>query len=127
MYEETYHAVTANGTRIYFALVSILTLCISMIGSCVVVLSFLHLFYEGEMTSEVIIMVCLFGGLLTIVIGGIALWMGAKHLTEPVEKMKNAVKRVTEGDFHARVERRKITHKKYRYTNEIDEEVADCA
>ena len=107
--------------RIYFALVSILTLCISLVVSYGVVLLFLHLFYQGEMTLKVIVMVCLIGCLLTIVIGGVALWMGAKHLTEPVEKMNNVVKRVAEGDFHAKIERRKITHKKYHYTNEIDE------
>ena len=107
--------------RIYFAMVSILTLCVSLIVSYGIVLLFLHLVYQGEMTSEVVIMVCLIGCLLTIVIGGTALWMGAKHLTEPVEDMNHAVKRVAEGDFNARVERRKITHKKYRYTNEIDE------
>ena len=107
--------------RIYFAMVSIVTLCVSLIVSYGIVLLFLHLFYQGEMTSEVVVMICLIGCLLTIAIGGTALWMGAKHLTEPVEEMNRAVKRVAEGDFNARVERRMITHKRYRYKNEIDE------
>ena len=107
--------------RIYFALVSIVTLCSSLILSYGIVLLFLHLVYQGEMTPGVVTIVCLSGCLLTIVIGGTALWMGAKHLTGPVEEMNQVVKRVAEGDFTARVERRDRTLKNYRYTNEIDE------
>lgn len=107
--------------RIYYAIVSILTLCVSLIVSFGIILLFLHLLYQGEMRSDMVIIVCLVGCLLTSVIGGLALWMGAKHLTGPVEKINQAVKRVAEGDFTARVERRQRTLKKYRYINEIDE------
>lgn len=77
------------------------------------------------MTSRLITTICIAGCFLTILIGGSMLWLGAGHLTRPLERLNRGVKQVAEGDFTVRVLRKKRNRTgkslEHRYQNEIDE------
>lgn len=107
--------------RLYFSLVSITTLCSACVFSLVLVLGAMKLFYHGTFSPQVAVVVCLLICTLTMLFGGIMLWLGAIHLTKPIGEMTGAVKRVAGGDFTAHINRREYDSKEYEYTNEIDE------
>lgn len=107
--------------RIHFSLVAIATLTFSCIISCVIVLLGMKLFYKGEVTMPISIFMCIFACIMTIVLGGILLWVGTAHFIKPIIEVSNAVKKVSEGDFTVKIKRNEKLRGKYQYSNEIDE------
>ncbi len=107
--------------RIYFSLVSIITVCFACILSLVIVFVGMKLFYQGDFTLPVVVTVGLLVCSLTVVFGGIMLWHGSSHLTKPIEEMSDAVKKVANGDFTVHINRRSGKYDTYEYTNELDE------
>ena len=107
--------------RIYFSMASISTICIACIVSLILVLVGMRLFYHGEFTLPVVIVVGLLVCSLSIVFGGLMLWNGSSHLTKPIEEISDAVKKVANGDFTVHIDRKPGKYDTYEYTNEIDE------
>jgi len=111
--------------RTYFTVIAIVTLCFALVLSYGILLLFVHFIYQGEITSRFITTICLAGCMLTILSGGSMLWLGAGHLTRPLERLNRGVKQVAEGDFTVRVVRKRGHRSRksmeQRYLNEIDE------
>lgn len=107
--------------RIYYSLVSIMTLCTACIFSFILVLTGMKLLYHGAFTPQAAIVICLLVCTLTMLFGGIMLWFGAVHLTKPIDEVNRAVKGVTSGDFTVHIDRKTQSSSDYEFTNEIDE------
>ncbi|WOO37770.1 HAMP domain-containing sensor histidine kinase [Anaerocolumna sp. AGMB13020] len=107
--------------RLYFSMVSITTLCSACIVSLVLVLGGMKLFFHGDITLPVVIIIALLVCGLTILLGGTMLWFGSIHLTKPLEEISRAVKKVAEGDFTVHIDRNERSRGEYEYSNEIDE------
>lgn len=107
--------------RLYFSMVSIITLCSACIVSLVLVLGGMKLFFHGDISLPVVIIVALLVCGLTILLGGTMLWFGSIHLTKPLEDISRAVKKVAEGDFTVHIDRNESNRGEYEYANEIDE------
>lgn len=106
--------------RVYFALVSIVTLCTACLLSCGLVILGTVLLYHGEVTIPVVIFLCLLVCTLTMVIGGIALYYGTAYFVKPVEEVNRAVNQITKGDFEVRVSRQH-GGEDAEYVHELDE------
>ena len=107
--------------RIYFSLISIITLCTSCIFSFILVLLGIKLLYHGAFTLPVVIILSLMVCCLSILIGGIMMWFGSIHLTKPLKEVSDAAKRVSQGDFTVHIHRKVENRGKYEFSNEIDE------
>jgi signal transduction histidine kinase len=107
--------------RIHFALMAIATLCFSCIISYIVVKSGVKLFYNGDVTIQVAILMCFLACIMTMVLGGILLWIGTAHFIRPIIEISNAVKKISEGDFTVKIKRNEKLRGNYNYSNEIDE------
>lgn len=79
------------------------------------------LFYHGELTTPVVILLCLLVCLLAMIIGGVALYYGTAYFVKPIEEVNNAVNRVAKGDFDVRVSRSPHSGKNAEYVHELDE------
>lgn len=107
--------------RIHFSLVSISTLCSACVFSFIFVLAGIKLFYHGDFTLPVVIIIGLLVCCLSILLGGIMLWFGTIHLTRPIEEVSRAVKEVANGDFTVHINKKVKNLGKYVFVNEIDE------
>lgn len=107
--------------RIYFALVSIATLCAACLLSCGLVISGTVFLYHGEVTIPVVILLCLRVCAFTMVIGGTALYYGTAYFVKPIEEVNRAVNQIARGDFEARVSRSRYGGKDAAYVHELDE------
>lgn len=107
--------------RTHFSLLAIAILSFSCIISCFLVLLGMKIFYRGEITIAITIFMCILSCIMTIILGGILIWVGAAHCIKPIIEVSNAVKKVSEGDFTVKVKRNKKLRGKYDYSNEIDE------
>ncbi|MFA9378427.1 MAG: sensor histidine kinase [Lachnotalea sp.] len=107
--------------RIYIALVSIVTICLSCCFSGVIVVIGMKILYHGVFTAQVAFAMCLMVCTLTMIIGGVTLWAGSKHLTQPLLEINNVVKQIAQGDFFVEIIRNIAARGEHRYTNEIDE------
>lgn len=111
--------------RIYFALVSIVTLCAACLLSCGLVILGTVFFYHGALTIPVGILLCLLVCTLTMVIGGIALYYKTAYFVKPIEEVNRAVNRIAAGDFEVRVSRSRHSGKGAAYVHELDELTAN--
>lgn len=107
--------------RIYFALVSIVTLCAACLLSCGLVILGTVFFYHGELTIPVVIFLCLLVCTLTMIIGGVALYYGTAYFVKPIEEVSRAVNQIAKGDFNVRVSRSPHSGKNAEYVHELDE------
>ena len=107
--------------RIYFAIVSIVTLCTACLLSCGLVILGTVFLYHGELTIPVVIFLCLLVCTLTMVIGGVALYYGTAYFTKPIEEVNRAVNQIAKGDFEVRVSRSRQNSKDAAYVHELDE------
>ena len=107
--------------RKYIAIVSILTLINSLIFSAIIALAIMKVFYKGDVSNEIMIIVSIIAIILSLIISGISLWIGAGHLTKPLVELSDAVKQVAEGNFKVNIKRRNTENCKYEYITEVDE------
>ena len=107
--------------RIYFAIVSIVTLCTACLLSCGLVILGAVFLYHGALTIPFVISLCLLVCTLTMVIGGIALYYGTAYFTKPIEEVNHAVNQIAKGDFEVRVSRSRENSKETVYVHELDE------
>ncbi|XME01612.1 hypothetical protein QYZ88_013000 [Lachnospiraceae bacterium C1.1] len=91
--------------RTYFSIGSIITLCLSCLLSSALVLIPTVFLYHGEISLSFMIFVCLAICSLSMIIGGIALYIGSAHFVRPLEDMGKVVRKISKGDFSARVNR----------------------
>jgi signal transduction histidine kinase len=87
-----------------------------------VVLGYYYI-YDKPMTATVGVIMCLIVCALTMLIGGVFLWHEALYITNPIIKISEGVKKVTDGDFTVQLEFNK-SHRKLQegfYSDEIDE------
>ena len=109
--------------RLKLALASIITLCMACCFSCLLVILGFYYIYDKPMTVTVAVIMCLIVCVSTMLIGGIFLWHEALYITNPILKISEGVKKVTEGDFTVSLEFTK-SHRKLQegyYSDEIDE------
>ncbi len=109
--------------RLKLALASIITLCVSCCFACLLVVLGFYSIYDKPMTVTVAVIMCLIVCALTMLIGGILLWHEALYITNPILKISEGVKKVTNGDFTVQLEFTK-SHRKLQggyYSDEIDE------
>ncbi|MCM1124398.1 MAG: HAMP domain-containing histidine kinase [Eubacterium sp.] len=107
--------------RIYFAVVSIVTLCTACLLSCGLVILGTVFLYHGELSIPVVIFLCLLVCSLTMLIGGIALYHGTIYFVRPIEKVNHAVNQIAKGDFEVRIPRAPRSGKDAAYVHELDE------
>ena len=107
--------------RIYFAIVSIVTLCTACLLSCGLVILGTVFLYHGALTIPFVIFLCLLVCTLTMVIGGIALYYGTAYFTKPIEEVNRAVNQIAKGDFEVRVSRGRQNNGGAAYVHELDE------
>lgn len=107
--------------RPYIAFISIVTLCCACLIACGIVVAGAWLFYLGPITLFSGIIMCLLVCTLTMIIGGIALYIGSGHLLKPIEALNPVVNKIAEGDFTVRAERKKRKAGNYLYIHELDE------
>lgn len=107
--------------RMHFALMSITTLCFSCIISYIVVKSGMKLFYNGDVSMNVAISMCFLAIIMTMILGGILLWIETGHFIRPIIEVSDAVKQVSEGDFTVKIKRNEKLRAGYDYGNELDE------
>jgi signal transduction histidine kinase len=109
--------------RLKLALASIITLCIACCFSCLLVVLGFYFIYDKPITAAVAVIMCLIVCVLTMIIGGTFLWHEALYITNPIIKISEGVKKVTDGDFSVQLEFTK-SHRKLQegsYSDEIDE------
>ena len=107
--------------RKYISIISILIFISSCIISTLVIIGTINIFYIGQITNEMIVVICIFILILALIIAWISLWIGAGHLTKPLIDVSNTVKQVAEGNFKVSIKRRDTTNCEYEYINEVDE------
>ncbi|WP_455538666.1 ATP-binding protein [Terrisporobacter sp.] len=100
--------------RVYFAKTTISTLLLACLISCAIVCVGILFFYHKEFTIITMLSVCTIVCFLTCFIGIHMLLNTAKDFIEPIEKVTEAVKEVTAGDFKVQID---TSHKK----TQIDE------
>jgi signal transduction histidine kinase len=91
--------------------------------SCLLVVLGYYYIYDKPMTATVGVIMCLIVCALTMLIGGVFLWHEALYITNPIIKISEGVKKVTDGDFTVQLEFNK-SHRKLQdgyYSDEIDE------
>lgn len=107
--------------RIYFSGVFITTLCTACIISYGIVFTMMKLFYHGEITMPILLIISLLVCILTMFFGGVMFWFGSLHLTKPLSEISDAAKKVAEGNFGVNIIRNEKRRGEYEFTNEIDE------
>lgn len=107
--------------RVLFLLVSITTLCIACIFSFLLVLFGTKLFYQEPFTSLVVVVMGLFICCLSILIGGTMLWLISSRVTKPIEEVSKAAKKLANGDFTVRIDKKASHFAGYELINETDE------
>ncbi|WP_160686935.1 HAMP domain-containing sensor histidine kinase [Clostridium sp. C2-6-12] len=107
--------------RIYFSGVFITTLCTACIISYSIVFTMMKLFYHGEITMPILLVISLLVCILTMFFGGVMFWFGSLHLTKPLSEISDAAKKVADGDFGVNIIRNEKRRGEYEFTNEIDE------
>ncbi len=107
--------------RIYFAIVSIVTLCSACLFSCGLVILGTVFLYHGNLTIPVVIFLCLLVCTLTMLFGGVALYYGTAYFVKPIEEVNCAVNRIAKGDFEVRIPRRQQYGNDAVYVHELDE------
>ncbi|MCR5527206.1 MAG: HAMP domain-containing histidine kinase [Lachnospiraceae bacterium] len=107
--------------RTYFSIGAIITLCLSCLVSSALVLIPTVLFYHGEISLKLMVMICLAVCSLTMVIGGAALYLGSVYFVRPLEEMGKVVQKISKGDFDVRVDRGANRVKNAEYMHELDE------
>lgn len=85
--------------RFKLALASILILCASCGISYFIVFITFSSFYSGQITSTIALSMCLITCILTIILGGVALWHSASYVTNPIAEISKGVQKVADGDF----------------------------
>ncbi|MGB4660934.1 MAG: HAMP domain-containing sensor histidine kinase [Mobilitalea sp.] len=75
------------------------------------------------MTTGVAVVMCLIVCAFTMILGGVALWHEALYVTNPIKKISEGVKKVSDGDFSVQIKFTKShkTKKKKLYSDEIDD------
>lgn len=111
----------AMSIRLHIVLSFLAALGFASVLSYGVVYAGIHLVYQGEMSKQVASLLCLFSISLALIFAAIIMWVGAKHLTRPILKVNEAVKKVAEGEFTTQIERPSLCLEQYEFTNEIDE------
>lgn len=109
--------------RLKLAFASIITLCMACCFACLLVILGFYYIYDKPMTATVGVIMCLIVCALTMLIGGAFLWHEALYITNPIIKISEGVKKVTDGDFTVQLEFTK-SHRKLQegyYADEIDE------
>ncbi len=107
--------------RMYFSTVSIATLCSACVVSAIFVIGGMMLFYHGEITTWVAILLCLGICALTMLLGGTALYFGTSHFVKPLEEISEIVGEIAKGNFAVSVKRNEARKKDAEYENELDE------
>lgn len=96
-------------------------LCVTCIVSYFLVVASMMLFYRGEYTHQTVAIFGILVCLLTIVLGGISLFLFAKHIMKPIKLITNTTQEIAKGDFTIRISNPKVSRQKVPYLNEIDE------
>ena len=109
--------------RIKIALASIITLCTACCLACLFVVLGFYFLYDEPITSGAAVVMCLIVCAFTMIIGGTALWHEAIYVTNPIIKINEGVKKVSDGDFTAELDLSKLHKFKNDgyYSDEIDE------
>jgi signal transduction histidine kinase len=105
----------------YFAFIFIMILCFSCIIAGMVVCSAFLVFYQGEVTVKVAVIISLLVCLLVMIIGSVIMWFGSRYLIKPIIKLRDGFRQVTEGNFQVDIKRNTRYRGNYQYMNEIDE------
>ena len=107
--------------RTHFALEALLILCSACLLSCALVVTGAVIFFHGEWTLPVVIILCLLVCSLTMLVGGIALYYSSAFFVKPIEEMNRVVNRIAKGDFAARISRKQRNGRNAEYLHELDE------
>lgn len=106
--------------RIYFAIVTIVTLCAACLLSCGLVILGTVFLYHGSLSTPVVIFLCLLVCVLTMLFGGVALYYGTTYFVKPIEEVNCAVNQIAKGDFEVRIPRMQQC-RDAAYVHELDE------
>lgn len=123
MKEKTETREKKMSLRLKIALSSTITLCLACCLACILVVSGFYFFYDKQITLIIAIVMCLIVCALTMIFGGMALWHVALYITNPIIRISEGVKKVSDGDFTVKLKhwKRFRENQKNKYTDEIDE------
>jgi len=93
------HNKIANSVRIKLALTAIFTVCAACIFSLIAVAAWFYLFFSGTPTLTVIIISLCIVCAMTMLIAGVIVWHGAQFVTNPIIKINDGVKKISQGNF----------------------------
>ncbi|MDQ0204939.1 HAMP domain-containing sensor histidine kinase [Pectinatus haikarae] len=111
--------------RPYITFISIITLCCACLISCSIVVVGAWLFYHGPITLVSGIIMCFLACILSMISGGITLYIIFGRLLKPIEELNPVVNEIAEGNFNVRIERDERKKGSYLYANELDELAAN--
>ncbi len=79
------------------------------------------MFYHEPFTLPIVIIMGFLICCLSILIGGTILWLISSRFTRPIEEMNKAVKKVANGNFNVRINKKADVFAMYELINEMDE------
>ncbi|MCR3758114.1 HAMP domain-containing histidine kinase [Clostridium felsineum] len=88
-----------TSVRLKNSLASIVTLCIGCFLSSIIVISGFVLFFHENMSIGLVYIMVLITCVLSMIIGSVLLWYTSKFITEPIIKLSEGVRKVSDGDF----------------------------
>lgn len=86
------------------AIISIITLCSAFCISFIVIHATFFIHSDGKWTVMELGLFMISTCVMTVLLGGSALWYVSKFVTDPIIKVSKAVKKIAEGDFSVQIE-----------------------
>jgi len=86
------------------AIISIITLCSAFCISFIVIHAAFFIHADGQWTVTELGLFMISTCVMTVILGGSALWYVSKFVTDPIIKVSKAVKKIAEGDFSVQIE-----------------------
>lgn len=90
--------------RVYYAVKSTQTVCVACLIACILVIIPFLIIYKGRHNEETVIIISLLICLFTILFATHMLVKKARVFVEPIERLEEAVGKVRNGDFDARIQ-----------------------
>ena len=85
-------------------IISIITLCSALCISFILIHATFLMLSDGEMNATEVLLFMILTCIMTMILGGSALWYVSKFVTDPIIKVSKAVKKIAEGDFNIQIE-----------------------
>ncbi len=89
----------------YFMMNFIVTLGMACALACAIVCSGFLVFYHGPLTGGVVICLCILVCVLIGIFGSLFMWLSSRRIVDPILRLGEGLRQVTQGDFTIQVPR----------------------